>query len=142
MPIVPDTGGLASLEDFKVRKAPDLAEESESMVEALLSDASSLILAEAALSDETWVTEQTDVPAVIVSICVEVAYRAWSNPDALAQSSMQDTSLSYVRGGTPDALFLTDAERRTIRRVATLSSAVEVTLVSPYSGDDVTEDEL
>lgn len=126
-------GSFASLEDFVERKGP-VSEEEEPAVLALLADASALILDEVSGSTATWVTESGDVPHSVKAICVAVAYRAWSNPDGLSQSSIADSSLSYA-GARPDALYLTDDEKRILDRAAGTSSVVSVTLVSPYSGD-------
>jgi hypothetical protein len=91
---------------------------------------------------KTWVVEDTgaleNVPRRVASICVEVAYRAFANPEALSQRSIGDSSKSYDRakreGG--EAVYLTKAEEEAIRKAAgsTGSSLTSVTLVSPYSG--------
>lgn len=125
---------LATLEDFQTRHG-DLDADDQDKVEGFLDDASELIL-EAA--DAEWTEE--DVPNRVRGICVWVAYRAWSNPDALSQSSMGDVALSYTRGGTPDAVFLTKSEHASVVRAAGSSGFVEATLVSPWSGDDIAED--
>ena len=130
---------FATLAEFELRKG-DVETAQEDIVSALLIDTTALIRDEASGSTATWVTGTDPAPTVIKSICIEAAYRAWSNPDALSQSSIADSSISYTREGTPDALFLTAAEKRIIRRSASTSGIGSVTLVTPYSGDDVTID--
>lgn len=119
---------LATIEDFEKRHgALDAADTAK--VEGFLEDASELILE---VGDDTWTAEAA--PQRVRSICRWVAYRAWSNPDALSQSSMGDVAISYTRGGTPDAVFLTKSEHASILRAADGSAFVSVTMESPYSG--------
>lgn len=123
---------LATIAAFEQRHGT-LSAEDTPKVTGFLDDASDLIL-EAAPDDVTW-SDETDTPSRVRSICIWVAYRAWSNPDALSQTSIGDVALSYTRGGTPDAIFLTNAEMASVTRSAGGSGFVEATLVSPYSGD-------
>ena len=122
---------LASVQDFEDRQGP-----SDGRVEALLTDASSLILSAAAGSSAEWVTtEGAVVPDAIIAICVQIAYRAWSNPDALSSESLGAHSRAWAdRGG--QALRLTSQERKDVRRVAGLGSFQASTLSTPYSGDE------
>lgn len=131
--VVPSTT-YATLEDFETRKG-DVPDEDEEKVSALLDDASALIAAAIAGSTLDWVTGLAVAPAAVKAICVEVAYRAWSNPDAASQITHADSSLSYTRNGIADALFLTPSEKRVVRGAAGTSASVSVELVSPYSGD-------
>jgi hypothetical protein len=110
--------------------------------EALLIDASELIRDEA---DENWVngaeTALEGVPRRVEKICLAVAYRAFVNPEALTQKSIGDSNKSYdrarVHGG--EAVYLTEAEAKAVRKAAGSSSFVSVTMVSPWSGDDTSE---
>jgi hypothetical protein len=122
---------LATLQDFEERHGP-----ADDRVDALLTDAASLILNEVAGSEAEWVTDSSvDAPAVVVAICVEVAFRAWSNPDALSSQSLGAHTQAWAdRSG--EALRLTKEEKRTVRRAAGCSSLRAVTLKSPYSGDE------
>lgn len=122
---------LATKEDFEARHGAI-----DDRAEALLEDASSLILEEASGSELDWVkgVEGPEIPTVIKAICVEMAYRAWANPDALSSESLgQHTQAWADRSG--EAMRMTKAERRIIRRAAGLGSVQSVTLASPYSGD-------
>lgn len=124
---------LATIADFEARHGPvELAQ--GSIVSTLLSDASGLILDEVPDSVAGWVLGTDLPPAAIVRVCVEVAYRAWRNPDALSTVVLGSLTRSY-RASDPDAFWLTDQERRTVRRSAKRSTMRSVTLVSPYSGD-------
>jgi len=97
---------------------------------------------------KTWVVEDTGaleaIPRRVQAICVEVAYRAFGNPEALSQRSIGDSSKSYDRakreGG--EAVYLTKAEEAAIRKAAgdTGSSLTSVTLVSPYNGQYLDDD--
>lgn len=132
---------FATLEDFELRKG-DVAGEDEDTVRTLLVDATALIRDEIADTTVEWLEQTTPVPLTVRAVCVEAAYRAWTNPDGLARSAMADSSIAYASGRGPEALFLTDAEKRTVRRAAGESSgATSVTLVSPFSGDDAESDE-
>lgn len=108
-----------------------------------LSDASALIRD---VAGKTWtdpVTGALDViPPRVRQICVEAAFRAFGNPEALSQRSIGDLSRSYDRksreGG--EAVYLTGAEESAIQRAAGASSLNVVTLVSPYSAHWLDDD--
>lgn len=123
---------LATKQDFEARYG-----QADDRVEPLLEDASALILSEVSGSEADWVTE-TDpepeaVPGIVKAICVGLAYRAWSNPDALSSESLGEHAHAWAdRSG--QALRLTDAECRILEREAGISSLVSVTLESPYAG--------
>lgn len=104
--------------------------------EALLVDASELIRDEA---EEDWVDandELKDVPRRVEKVCLAVAYRAFTNPEALTQRSIGDSSKAYDRtrreGG--EAVYLTEVEKDAIHKAAAKSSFTAVTMVSPWSG--------
>lgn len=130
---------FATVEDFEARHG-EVEEAQAEIVETLLGDASDLIVAEVEGSEAEWATdEEVDPPQTVTAVCVRVAYRAWSNPDALARSEIDDIAAWYRAMG-PDALFLTDLERRALRRIAGLGGSFRATtLVSPYSGDEVSD---
>lgn len=102
----------------------------------LLADASDLILDEAGAAGAEW-GDTLAVPRRVAAICVDVAYRAFVNPEALGQRSIGDSSKSYDRAGLQggEALYLTDEERKAVKRACGGSGLRAVTLVSPYSGD-------
>jgi len=93
------------------------------------------------VADTTWTDDAgqlVDVPARVRRICLDVAYRAFTNPEALTQRSIGDSSKSWDRTGREggEAVYLTEAEERAIRKAAGGSSFAAVTLASPYGGDD------
>jgi hypothetical protein len=101
------------------------------------------------VAETTWTNATTGalltVPDRVRKICVEAAFRAFGNAEALSQRSIGDSSKSYDRakreGG--EAVYLTDAEEKAIKKAVGASSMVAVTLVSPYNGsylDDETGD--
>lgn len=109
---------------------------------ALLVEASELIRDEAGMDwlnvDQTAVE---NVPPRVEKICLAAAFRAFDNPGALNQRQIGDSSKGYDRAGVPggEAVYLTDSERRAVKRAAGGSTFTAVTMVSPYSGDTVTE---
>lgn len=70
---------------------------------------------------------------VLQSVTIAVAYRAYRNPDGTTQTSVGDVSVSYSRQGVEGALFLTEAEKRLIRRAVGKSSAGAAGLQSPWA---------
>lgn len=135
---------LASKEDFEARHGAG-----DDRIEALLADASSLILNEVEGSAAAWAsteeTEDVTVPDVVVGVCVAIAYRAWSNPDALSSEQLGAHTQAWAdRSG--EALQITKAERRIVKRAANRSSFRAATLATPYSGDGegdgITESDL
>jgi hypothetical protein len=127
---------LASLQDFKERHTG-----ADDLVEGLLADASSLIRSAVRGSDAAWVSGDAEAPDEVIATCVQVAYRAWSNPDALSSEALGAHTQAWAdRSG--EALHLTKAERRTVRGAAGLGSARAVTLVTPYSGEATDNDLL
>lgn len=129
---------LASFDQLarKLGYTPEDAERTRA--EDILDSASELIRD---VAGKTWVSTTTgvleSVPRRVRSICVEVAYRAFGNPQGLSQRTIGDDSKSFDRakreGG--EAVYLTTAEEKAIRKAAAGSSLVSVTLVSPYSGE-------
>lgn len=130
---------LAVLADFEARHGV-VDDGQATVVEALLDDASALILSEVDGSVALWVTSAAEpAPRAVVSVCVEVVYRAWRNPDALAENRVDDVSVTYRPAGGTDALYLTDRELRVVRRASKRSSFVAVTLESPYSCSEIVD---
>lgn len=125
---------LASISLFARKLGYEPQESELDRAETLLDQASELIRDEAG---KTWVTTVgalESVPRRIARICVEVAYRAFTNPEGLSQRSIGDSSKSWDRSGREggEAVYLTDVEERAVRKAAGLSSFQSVTLVSAY----------
>lgn len=107
---------FATMEDLEARMGVVL---DEARARAALEDASNLIRAEA--HPVTWVDDDTgdlsdDVPGVVKTICIRVARRSLENPQAL--SSMAEALGSYQLTTSFTEAYLTNAERRDIRRAA------------------------
>lgn len=122
---------LVSLDDFALRLG-GLASSDEDRAQACLDDASALIRAEA--GGEDWVDSDgalEEVPGVIVAVCVAAAIRAFRNPEGVRTESIGTYSVAYA--DTSTAVFLTEGERRIIRRAAGLSGIGNVQLEGEWS---------
>ena len=112
---------LATTSDFEARHGAG-----DGRIEALLDDASALITGELRNSSAKWVTEPEpepkEVPPVVKAICVEVAYRSWSNPDRLSSERLGEYVASWQGSASETTLQLTSKELRTLRRAAGESS--------------------
>jgi len=123
---------LASLEALSLRLGVTLAGAEADRAGAILDDASALVRSEAG---RDWVDDEgalADVPAVVESVTLAVAYRAFRNPDGVSQTSLGDASISYDRGDGQAAVYLTRDERRSVRRAAGTSAIGTVELASPW----------
>lgn len=122
---------LATVDGLEARLGTSLTGDDLRRAEAMLDDASALIRAEAGV---TWLDaggRLADVPELIASICMAVAYRAYKNPEGVAQSSVGDVSLSYGRT-PPGAVWLTPDERRQVRRLGGGAPSIKTAqLVAP-----------
>ena len=122
---------LVSLDDFALRVGGVSASDEE-RAQAMLDDASALVRAEAGTED--WVDDDgalEDVPGVIVAVVVAVAIRAFRNPDGVRQESIGTYSVSYADSST--AVFLTEGERRAIRRAVGMSGIGSVLLEGEWT---------
>lgn len=131
---------LASFE-LLTRKLGYVPEDTEAdRAEQVLDDASELIRD---VAGKTWLAANSNaldaVPRRVTRICVESAYRAFVNPEALSQRTIGDSSKAYDRAGREggEAVYLTEAEEKAVRKAAGGGSFVAVTLTSPYSADYV-----
>jgi hypothetical protein len=127
---------FATVEGFEARHGA-LGDTDEGVVGARLDDASTLIVSEVADSTKEWVTGDEDPPAAVKLVCIQVAYRAWRNPDGIARQQLGEHAVTYRGDDQPDAIYLTRNERRLIRRAARTGTEPRLTsigLVSPYSG--------
>lgn len=98
---------------------------------AILDAASELIRS---VAGKTWVSETTgaleSIPRRVRTVCVEAAFRAFGNPEALSQRSIGDSAKSFDRAGREggEAVYLTRDEERDIKAAAGTSSLVSVGL--------------
>lgn len=120
---------LASVEALTDRLGSDLTGLERERARAALDDASALIRSEAG-------TDFEEVPPIIESICLAVAFRAFRNPDGTSQTSVGDVSVSFRREGQAGALFLSKAERRAVRKAAGGLGATSITIVTPYMASE------
>lgn len=125
---------LAEIKDFELRHGP-VADSEQPQVTALLGDASALVEAEIGELPDDWTGNDADVPAIVKAVCVQVAYRAWSNPDGIAREELGEVSRAYRGGGDADALWLTENEKRLIRRAAGKPRITSIPLETSYAGD-------
>lgn len=122
---------LVSLDDFALRLG-GLSASDEDRAQACLDDASALIRAEA--GDEDWVDDDgalEEVPGVVVAVCVAASIRAFRNPEGVRTESIGTYSVAYA--DTSTAVFLTEGERRIVRRAAGLSGIGSVQLEGEWS---------
>jgi hypothetical protein len=125
---------LASFEDMETRLGVDLDPESLSgrRAQAALDDASTLVRSIAGLS---WISDNDSapldfVPSIVVTVTLACAIRAFKNPDATAQASVGDVSVSYGGASSGTPVYLTKEERRSIYRAVGKLSAGSVDLES------------
>ena len=124
---------LASLTNLGLRLGVTLTGSDAERGTAALDDASALIRAEAA---QDWVDDEGDlaaVPAIVESVALAAAYRAFRNPDGVSQTSLGDASVSYDRGTAQAAVYLTRDERRAVRRAAGTTAVGAIELASPWA---------
>jgi len=127
---------LATLEDFEARHGV-LSDDEIEIVEAALDDASALILGELSGSEAAWLEDDPKeaTPAVVKAVCIQAAYRAWSNPDSVAQETLGQAARTYRGGNQSDALWLTKNEVRLVKKAASVPSVKSIPVQTPYSGD-------
>jgi hypothetical protein len=144
---------LASLEALEVRVGQDLVDDHGEPIgadglraQAALEDASALVRAQAgATYDDEHDLLLAVIPDVIVSVTLAAAYRAFLNPQGAVQTSVGDVSVTYSRGQTAGAVFLTSAEMRAVRQAAGASSVGSLELETgfiPPNGAGYGRDEL
>ncbi len=124
---------LASVAALELRLGVSLAGTEADRAGAILDDASALVRSEAC---RDWLDDEGalhDVPAVVESVTLAAAYRAFRNPDGVSQTSLGDASVSYDRGDGQAAVYLTRDERKAIRRAAGTSVVGAIELTSPWA---------
>ncbi len=130
---------FATKENFEARHGA-LSTDDAVKVTALLDDATALIVNAVADIAPAWATDDdAEVPAAVMPVCVQVAHRAWRNPDGVARQQLGEHSVTYRGDDQSDALYLTSNERRIVRRAGRSNPgavAGSVGLVSPYSADE------
>ncbi len=117
-------------------------DEERTRADSILLETSSLIRD---VAGTTWTNESTNallaVPHRVRQIALSVAYRAFTNPEALTQRSIGDSSKSFDRskreGG--ESVYLTEAEEKAIQKAAGASGMVQVTLTSAYNNGTLSD---
>lgn len=121
---------LAELSDLEARLGVDLSGSDSTRAQAALDDASAVIRDEAGvdfLDPEDDASLDPDMPAVIVTICLAVAMRAYDNPNGERSESLGSASVSHGVYGQA-GVYLTPTERRMVRKAAGSASVGTVEL--------------
>lgn len=88
--------------------------EDKARAEEALSDAATLILAEAPANVAArWLD---DAPDIVTLVALKAARREYDNPQGIAQEALGEHSVSLT---TASGVYLTSAERQLVRRAAT-----------------------
>jgi len=130
----------ASIEDYE-RRYGAVPADLRDRVEALIDDASALVADAVEGSTAPWVATGDDTPRIVVALVVGAARRAWSHTDGVVREQLGEFAVTYRADESWD-IWLTKQERRIVRKAAGLGALTSVTLVSPYSGDDVPPSDL
>lgn len=83
-------------------------------------------------------------PSRLKRVALEVAKRAYLNPNGYVSESLGDYSYSrgaYGRGPSQHGVFLTSAERQAVRGAAGLPTVRSVKLVTPFGSSGLVSDE-
>lgn len=100
---------LATTAEFQSRLGRTLTGADLTRAQAALDDASSIVLP---LGLSTWTVDT--VPDDVSAVVLRLARRMFDNPDGARQTSIGNFNVAYPSGHD----WLTDAERRLIRRAA------------------------
>jgi len=118
----------ATVEDLERRLGGDpLNETGQARGEALLRDASTIIRTVAG-------RPFTDpIPDVVQTVCLNMAVRAWHNPEGIRQETTGSYNVTYA--ATQGGVTITDEERRLIRIAAGHGAALDS--IQLTTGNDV-----
>ena len=123
---------LITTAQFEARTGRTLTASQTTQVEALISDASALVIDIVNDSDVTdlWTTiTPATIPGAIVPVVVSMVRRGVDNPNGYVQSSIDDFSFSYGRSGS-SGIFATRDEVRAIRKAVSSSGVNSLNLDS------------
>lgn len=123
---------IATVDQLAARVPGGIAAADEDRAQAVLDDVSTLINAEA---EGAW--DSDTPPDVVVTICLAASRRAWVNPDGKVSETIGGYSYR-VPDATATGVFLTDDEKRMIRKAAGVAEAgvATVTLNPDFTGTD------
>lgn len=134
---------LATVGDVAIRLGRALTESEQALATQVIASVTGQVY-DTTGKDADWLADLDPVPTYLTSLCVEKVIVVGSNPLGLASESEQlgerQRSRTYQRAND-GGVFLTDYERREVRRVVNGTTFAAVTYETPYSGDD-TVDEL
>lgn len=115
----------ASVEELEQRLGEALAGTERDRGQALLHDASTVIRA---VAHGDW---DDPVPEVVTTVCLNMAIRAYRNPEGVRQQSLGSFSLTF--GDVETGVVITDEERRLISIAAGYGVALDsVQLTTGY----------
>jgi hypothetical protein len=123
---------LITVEQLEARLSRSFEGDTLAQAEALIDDASALIV------DAAGTDFATGVPGVVIALVAQVIRRALDNPGELTAENIggygwQSNPRSSASGGA--AIYLTRAERRLVRRSAGRSSFTSMDLASDPDGE-------
>jgi hypothetical protein len=122
---------LITLEQFEVRTGLVLTPTQTAQVEALITDASALVVDIAADPDVTGTWTSATVPPAVVPVVVSMVRRGFENPHGFTQETTPGYSYS---GASGNGIFATRDEARTIRRAAGSWSTIHLDGYLPGAG--------
>lgn len=110
---------LAATSDLEARLGVTLTGTDVARAEAALTDASALVRSAAGV---TWSADGTtldaDLPDVVIAVTLTAARRAYENPSGLVSESFGSYSYTRNQGERRIGMYLTDEERKAVRRAA------------------------
>ena len=123
---------LITTTQFETRTGRSLTVAQTTQVEALITDASALvvdIVGDSTITDDWDIATPATVPASIVPVVVSMVRRALDNPNGYSQESIGNYSYS-IASGSSAGLFANKDEIRAIRKAAGSSGIASLNLDS------------
>jgi hypothetical protein len=126
---VTEATSYATVDDLELRLGRTLEGLERERAGALLHDASTVIRA---VARGDW---DDPAPDVVQTICLNMAIRAWHNPEGVRQQTLGDLSMTF--GSVETGVTMTDEERRLIRIAAGFGVALDT--IQLTTGDEAAE---
>lgn len=120
---------FATVDELEIRLGETLAEAGRVRGEALLIDASTIIRA---VAHGTW---ESPIPEVVRTVCLNMALRAFQNPEGVRQQTLGDLSMTF--GSIETGVTITELEERLIKIAAGIG--VNLDSIQLTSGYEATE---
>ena len=128
---------LATVDELAARLPDGIDSADEDRAQLLLDDVSALARAEV---ETDWVDDAnalSGVPAVVVTVVLAAARRAWLNPSGFVSETIGSYTYRLADGAAGSGVFLTDEEKRLIRRAAgTVDAGVSSVELNSEIGSD------